>query len=154
MKIKITYLVIFFPAAIIFLSLGDRMKATVSEGSAISTQQSTTSSQSRLLREEAKNAQRYSKVAIERLKANCLPVVDQQSGSEGFFQQGSVVMDQNLGRPVRAGAFVCNSLGDTAVIAQNGTLTDVVRTSLEQQSEYDKLFSKLLKGQSNGKSSK
>jgi hypothetical protein len=154
MKLKATWVFIFIPFGVILLSQGDRMKATVDQGSVISTEQSTASGQSRLLREQAQNAQRYSKVAIERLKANCLPVVDQQSGSEGYFKEGSVVMDHSLGRPVRAGAFVCNSLGDTAVVGADGTLTEIVRASLEKQGEYDELFNKLLKGQVDGKSSK
>jgi len=154
MKIKATWVLIFIPLGVTLLSQGDRMKATVDQGSVISSKQSAASGQSRLLREQAQNAQRYSKVAIERLKANCLPVVDQQSASEGYFKEGSVVMDHSLGRPVRAGAFVCNSLGDTAVIGADGTLTEIARTSLETQGEYDKLFNKLRKGQVNGKSGK
>jgi hypothetical protein len=153
MRIKATHLFIFFPAALIILSQGDKMKATVDQGSVITQNESTTSSESRLMREEAKNAQRYSKVALERLKSNCIQTVDKATKQPSYYTPGLVVVDMRLKRPIREGAFVCNAVGETAVIDASGATSKIVRVNLKDKAEYDKLFSQLREGK-NGRTNK
>lgn len=151
MKLKMTHLLFGVPVVLITMLKGEDVRNSVQQSSLISQEQMTTSSQSRILREEAKNARKFSKVAIERLKSNCIQTVDATTRKDDYYQPGAIVLDNNLKRPIRDGAFVCNSLGDTAVI-QNGSIVDIARVSLVDKNEYDSLFKR--GATNNGKSSK
>ena len=153
MRVKIfSHLVVGGSLLFIFVSKGEVLRATVQEGSTISANQSVASSESRTLREQAKNARKFSKVALERLRSNCIKTVDAQTGIESYYQEGEMVVDPKLKRPIRAGAFICNSLGETAVVADDGSISQIVRVALREKPEYDELFNKL-EG-NNGNSSK
>lgn len=150
MIIKMSHLIFVVPVALIAMSRGEDVRNSVKQSSVISQGQLSASAQSRLLREEAKNARKFSRVALERLKSNCIRTVDATTKKDDYYQPGAMVLDNNLKRPIREGAFICNTLGDTAVIV-GGSVADIARVSLEDKDEYDKLFKK---GASNGKSSK
>jgi hypothetical protein len=153
MRVKIfSHLIVGGSLLFIFVSKGEILRATVQEGNTISTNQSTASSESRALREQAKNARKFSKVALERLKSNCIKTVDAQTRIESYYREGEMVVDPKLKRPIRAGAFICNSLGETAVVAEDGSISQIVRVALFEKDEYDELFRKL--GENNGNSSK
>lgn len=144
MRIKIfSHLIIGGSLLTIFLSKGEILRATVQEGNAISTNQSTALSESRQLREQAKNARRFSKVALERLKSNCIKTVDAQTKKESYYSEGETALDSQLHRTLRPGAFICNSLGETAVIAEDGSISSIARVALKEKPEYDKLFNQL-----------
>lgn len=144
MRIKIfSHLIIGGSLLTIFISKGEVLRATVQEGSTISTNQSTASSKSRQLREQAKNARRFSKVALERLKSNCIQTVDAKTKKDGYYIEGEMVLDSQLQRPLRPGVFICNSLGETAAIAEDGSISSIARVALNEKSEYDKLFNQL-----------
>lgn len=151
MKVKIfSHLIIGGSLFAIFISKGELLRATVEEGSTISANQSVASSESRQLREQAKNARRFSKVALERLKSNCVQTVDAQTKKDGYYIEGAMVLDSQIQRPLRPGIFICNSLGETAVIAEDGSISSVARIALNERSEYDKLFNQIKGASNNG----
>jgi hypothetical protein len=154
MKIKTTHCVIFLPLILIFLSKGEAVRSTVEQGEVIQKSELTASAASRQLREEAKNARRFSKVAIERLKANCIRTVDVETEKEAYYFEGALVLDNQLKRPLRPGAFVCNSLGETAVIAVDGSISEIARVALKDKPEYDKLFKSIEGGINSDNSNK
>ncbi|HEY9610611.1 hypothetical protein [Allocoleopsis sp.] len=155
MRIKIfSHLIIGGSLLAIFISKGEVLRATVQEGSTISTNQTTASSESRQLREQAKNARRFSKVALERLKSNCIQTVDAKTRKDGYYIEGEMVLDNQLKRPLRPGVFICNSLGETATIAEDGSISSIVRVALNEKQEYDKLFSQIKGASKNGGSRK
>lgn len=155
MRIKIfSHLIVGGSLLAIFISKGEVLRATVQEGSTISANQSTASSESRQLREQAKNAQKLSKVALERLESNCIQTVDAETKKDSYYQEGEIVLDNQLHRPLRPGAFICNSLGETAVIADDGSISSIARVALKEKVEYDRLFSQIKGVSKNGGSSK
>jgi hypothetical protein len=151
MKLRMTQLVIVFPLVLTALSKGELVRDSVQTGETIRQEQNDFSKRIRHNREEAKKATKLSKVAIDRIKGNCIRTVDAATKQEGYYQPGAMVFDSKLKRKIRDGAFVCNSLGDTAVI-EGGSISDIARVSLADKPQYDLLFKK--GASANGKTSK
>ncbi|NEQ20176.1 MAG: hypothetical protein F6K28_13205 [Microcoleus sp. SIO2G3] len=139
MKVKTTHL-IWGSIALIALSQGENVRSSLAKGNQIKQQQTEFSDRIRENRTEARQAQRLSKVALDRYRNNCILVVDEVTGKEDYFQPGVSVLDTQLARPLRPGAFICNRLGDTAIVSQAGTITDIARVTTPDLPEFKKLM--------------
>jgi hypothetical protein len=139
MKIKTSHIII-GSVALVALANGENVRGSLEKGNAIRSQQSQLSDRIRQNRLEAREAEKLSKVALDRYRSNCILVVDDKSGKESYLKEGSTVIDTQLGRSLRSGAFVCNELGDTAVVSQAGTVTDIARVATPDLSEFKKLM--------------
>jgi hypothetical protein len=141
MKIK-TSQIIWGSLALIALSQGENMRSSFAKGNQAKQEQTEFSDRIRQNRTEARNAEKLSKVALSRYKANCILVVDQETGKEAYFQTGGSVIDSQLGHPLRASVPICNRLGDTAVVTQAGTIADIARITTPDLPEFKKLLEK------------
>lgn len=139
MKIKASH-IIWGSIAILALSQGENVRQSLAKGSQIRQEQSSFSDRIRLNRTEARQAEKLSKVALDRYKANCILVSDAKTGIPSYFQPGEPVIEPKLNRTIRSGAFVCNELGDTAVITEVGTITDIARISTPDLPAFKKLL--------------
>jgi hypothetical protein len=104
------------------------------------TQRTEFSDRIRQSRQEEREAEQLSKVALARYKSNCVLVVDQQTGKESYFQPEGLIIDRQLGKTVRPGLAICNRLGDTALVSQAGTITDIARVTTPDLPELNKLL--------------
>ena len=139
MKIK-TSTILYGVIVLIALSQGENVRQSLEKGNEVREQQASFSDRIRQNRTEARQAEKLSKVAIDRYKNHCIFVVDEGTGKEDYFQPGVSVMDTQLARTLRPGAFICNRLGDTAVVSQAGTITDIARVSTTDLPQFNKLL--------------
>lgn len=139
MNLKTSHL-IWGAVAVLALSQGENVRQSLAKGSQIRQEQAEFSDRLRQSRTEAKNAEKLSKVALDRYKANCILVVDGDTRKEGYFQPGSEVVDRQLNRSIREGVPICNRLGDTAIVSAAGTITDVARVSVPDLPQFKKLM--------------
>lgn len=139
MKIKTSH-ILWSSIAILALSQGENVRQSLAKGSQTRQEQASFSDRIRLNRSEARQAERLSKVALDRYKANCILVSDAKTGIPSYFQPGEPVIEPKLNRTIRSGAFVCNELGDTAVINELGTITDIARISTPDLPTFNKLL--------------
>jgi hypothetical protein len=139
MKIKATH-IIWGSIALVALSQGENVRSSLAKGNRIRQEQTEFSERVRQNRAEARQAEKLSKVALDRYKNNCILVVDQPTGKEAYFTEGTYVVDAQIERSLRAGAFICNKLGDTAVVSQAGTITDIARIATPDLQEFRKLL--------------
>jgi hypothetical protein len=131
MTIKTTHIILLL-IGLFALSNGENVRKTLAKGQQINEQRSEFRDRLRQNKEETRNAKKLSELALERFRANCILVADTTTKKEAFFQEGALVGDvEGTGRTLRAGAIVCNSLGDTAEIDANGAITDIARVSTE-----------------------
>ncbi len=137
--IKTTHL-IWGAIALIALSQGENLRSSLAKGNQIKQEQTEFSDRIRENRTEARQAEKLSKVALDRYRNNCILVVDDKTGKESYFQPGTSVLDAQLARTLRHGAFICNRLGDTAIVSQAGTVTDIARVSTPDLPEFKKLM--------------
>lgn len=139
MKIKTTHL-LWGAVALVALSQGENVRSSVTKNGEIKQQQSAFSDRIRENRTEARQAEKLSKIALDRYRSNCILVVDEGTGKETYFQLGTSVIDTQLARTLRSGASVCNRLGDTAQVSQAGTITDIARVTVPDLPEFNKLL--------------
>ena len=139
MKVKTTHL-IWGSIALIALSQGENVRSSLAKGNQIKQQQTEFSDRIRVNRTEARQAEKLSKVALDRYRNNCILVVDGETGKEDYFQLGTTVLDTQLSKPLRPRAFICNRLGDTAIVSQAGTITDIARITTPDLPEFKKLM--------------
>lgn len=139
-KLKTTHFVFFLPLTIGVLSLGEAARQAARSGHQIRQENSEFALRIRKSRDEAMRAQKLSKVALDRAKNNCILVWDATHKREGYLQVGQVVIDSQLSRPLRPGASVCNTLGDTALISNQGAITDIARVSRADKPQFDSLL--------------
>ena len=137
--IKTTHL-IWGAIALIALSQGENLRSSLAKGNQIKQEQTEFSDRIRENRTEARQAEKLSKVALDRYRNNCILVVDDKTGKESYFQPGTSVLDTQLSKPLRPSAFICNRLGDTAIVSQAGTVTDIARVSTPDLPEFKKLM--------------
>jgi hypothetical protein len=150
MKVKTTHLLITIPLILVALSKGELIRNSLKESATIQQGQMDFSSQIRQSKEETKQAQKLSEIALQRLKSNCIKTVDFETKKQTYYQIGAEVLDAYSKKPVREGAFICSAVGDTAII-RKGAISEIARVSLKDQPEYDSLFTKGIK---NGKKSR
>ena len=139
MKIKTSHIIIGL-IAVGLVSQGENVRGSLAKGDSIRQQQSEFNDRIRRNRTEAKQAQKLSKVALDRYRSNCILVVDDETGKENYFKPETTVLDSQLARPLRPGAFVCNKLGDTAIVSQAGTISDIARVAVPDQAEFKQLL--------------
>lgn len=139
MKVKASH-IIWGSIALVALSQGENIRQSLAKGNQVRRNQTEFSDRIRENRTEARQAEKLSKVALDRYKNNCILVVDSSTGKEGYFQPGTTVLDTQLAQPLRPGAFICNRLGDTAVVSQAGTIADIARVSTPDLPGFKKLL--------------
>jgi hypothetical protein len=139
MEIKTTHIIIGL-GVIALLSQGENVRSSMERTNQERTQRTEFSDRIRQNRMEERQAEQLSKVALARYKNNCVLVVDQATGKESYFQPEGSVIDQSLGRTVRPGLAVCNRLGDTALVSQAGTITDIARITTPDLPPFKKLL--------------
>lgn len=139
MKIKTSHIIL-GSITLIALSQGENVRQSLAKGDQVRQEQASFSDRIRQNRTEARQAQRLSKVALDRYQSNCILVVDGETGKEDYFQPGTTVLDTHLAKPLRSAAFVCNRLGDTAVVSQAGTITDIARVATPDLPQFKKLL--------------
>lgn len=139
MKIKSSYC-IFGVFVLVALSQGENVRSSLSKGSTIRQEQADFSDRIRQNRTEARQAEKLSKVALDRYKNNCILAVDVKTGKPSYFHPGEEVVEPKLMRSLRSGVFICNTLGDTAVVSEAGTITDIARVSTPDLPQFKKLL--------------
>lgn len=139
MKLKTTH-IIWVSIALIGLSQGENVRQSVAKGNQIRQQQSEFSDRIRINRDEARQAEKLSKVALNRYRNNCILVIDKATGKEAYLAEGQPITDRQLKRPLRPGVTICNRLGDTAVVASDGTVTDIARITTPDLPTFKKLL--------------
>lgn len=101
-------------------------------------------------RDAARNLAKRSTVALERVKAGCLPVAT--NGIEDPLSEGQQVATGGAGSPLQHGVFVCNSRGETAAVATVegiSTLEAIATASPQDLDEYRQHFAKITNPQEN-----
>lgn len=126
MNIKTSHIIIGI-AALALLSQGENVRSSVNKNNQERTQKTEFSDRIRQNRMEARQAEELSKVALDRYKSNCIFVVDKLTRKDSYFYPNSEVVDLKLNHTLRPGAFICNKAGDTAVVSESGTITDIAR---------------------------
>ncbi len=116
------------------------MRSSIEKGGKIRQAQSSFNERIRENRTRARNAAKLSKIALDRYRSNCIFVVDSETGKESYFQPGTGVLDMQLAQPLRPGAFICNKLGDTALVSEAGTIADIARVATPDLPEFKKLL--------------
>lgn len=139
MKIKTSH-IIWGSIAILTLSQGENVRQSLAKGNQVRQEQAEFSDRIRLNRTEARQAEKLSKVALDRYRNNCILVVDRDSRQQSYFQPGEPVVEPKLNRNIRTGAFICNKLGDTAVVNEAGTITDIARVATLDIPQFKKLL--------------
>ena len=140
MKVK-TSQTIWGVLILIGLSQGDRVGEAVSRGDRIRQERADFAEQIRINKGELREAEKLSEIAVQRYQNNCVLVVDAQTEQESLFQPGAKVVQPNQqDKTLRAGLLICNRLGDTAKVSQNGTITDVARVSTADISMFEQLL--------------
>jgi hypothetical protein len=140
MEIKTSHLIVGV-VVVIALFNGENVRSSIQKGNDIRQSQAQFNDRIRQNKTEARNAVKLSKIALDRYRANCILVVDGETGKESYFQHGQSVVDTQLNQPIRSGAPVCNKIGDTAIVSEAGTLTDIARVSVPDQPAFQKLLS-------------
>lgn len=139
MEIKASHLIIGGVVLIALLN-GENVRSSIQKGNSLRREQAEFSDRVRRNRTEARNAQKLSKIALDRYRANCILVVDDTTGKEAYFQPGGAVVDPQLRQPLRDGVPICNKLGDTAIVSAAGTITDIARISIPDRPAFKKLM--------------
>lgn len=129
-------------ALLIAISQGENVRSSMEKSSSIRQEQSNFQDRVRQNRTESRQAETLSKIALDRYRNNCILVVDETTGKESYFQPGTQVVDLQLGRTLRSGVPVCNKLGDTGIVSEAGTLTDVARVAIPDVAAFNQLLSK------------
>lgn len=139
MKVKTSHLLFAF-AVLILLSNGERVRGSLEKSEVSRQEQSVFSDYIKQNRTKARMAEKLSKVALDRYKNNCVFVKTANSTREDYFKEGTRVMNPRLSQTLRPGIFICNSLGDTAVVSESGTIADIARITMTDQEEFKQLI--------------
>lgn len=99
------------------------------------------SKEDRLAEMRATQAQRDSEIALSRVKAGCVPVVDRASLGDTRLAEGVEVFISSGNQRLGDGSFACTKSGDTAEIF-DGKATQVKRVGANAADEYSGYFSK------------
>ncbi len=116
------------------LANGDRIFANLEDVSDQQAAKQEDGSDRKELRQQAKAAQKLSAIALDRVQAGCIPVVEPATGKAHYFNEGEPIIDDATEQPIQEG-FICNSLGLTAEVV-DGLITDLVLVSPEDKAEY------------------
>lgn len=134
--------------ALIALTNGGGARDGLAEAGAVKQERTLARQQERALAREARYTQSSSKVAVERVRAGCVPVLGSHPviTPEGSYREEVVLVegmnaDNGHGTPLD-NTIVCTGRGDTAVV-RGGVVTDVVRAGPELMGEYQSLFNQI-----------
>ena len=133
MQLKTSHL-IWGIVALVVLGNGDRIAGNLTESAVQQSVKSEAGAARKLLRQAAREAQKRSKIALDRAKAGCIRIYDEQTGKEHYFGNGSTVVDPNTGYVLQDG-FVCNRLGLTGDL-KDGVVTGLAMIAPEHKIEY------------------
>lgn len=125
---------------LVALSNGENVRSSIEKGGEIRAQQSSFNERIRENRTLARNAEKLSKVALDRYRNNCIFVRDGGSPKDDYFKPGILVMNAKATSTMRPGAFICNQLGDTAVVGSDGRMEDIARVTVSDEEEFKKLL--------------
>ena len=133
MQIKTSY-VIWGMVLLVVLGNGDRIAGSLETSAEQQSLRTVSSAERKQLKQQAREAQKNSAIALDRAKAGCIQIFDTATGKENYFGNGSTVTDPNTGYQLQEG-IVCNSLGLTGVVV-DGQITDLVMVSPEDKITY------------------
>jgi hypothetical protein len=139
MEFKTSHIIIGL-GALVLLSQGENVRSFVEKNNQVRSQQAEFSDRIRQNRIEAREAEQLSKIALSRYRNNCILVIDQSTKKESYFQPNALVVDSKLNRTLRPGATICNRAGDTAVVSEAGTITDIARVTTPDLPQFKKLL--------------
>jgi hypothetical protein len=139
MKIKTSHIIIGL-GVLALLSQGENVRSSLERNNQYRSEQSEFNDRIRRNRTEEREAEKLSKVALARYKNNCILVVDEQTKLESYFQPNSFVVDSRLNRYLRPGVPICNKVGDTGVVSEAGTITDIARVAVPDLPQLKKLL--------------
>lgn len=120
-------------------------------------------------RERSKAIGSETRMALDRVKDGCEPIILTQNNRPARFQPNLRVFDAQTfptdtkiprfdkkGNPVNGvqympeGVTVCNEFGDTAIVARNGAIAEIRRVAPAQLDEFLNHYKQLKGAQSNG----
>ena len=139
MEIKTTHIIIGI-AVLGLLSQGENVRSAMEKNNQERTQKTEFNDRIRQNRMEARQAEELSKVALDRYKSNCILVVDKATRKDSYFYPNSEVVDLKLNRTLRPGVFICNKSGDTAVVSEAGTVTDIARITTPDLPKFKQIL--------------
>jgi hypothetical protein len=139
MKIKSSHLIVGL-GILALLSQGEKVRSALEKNNQAQTEQTEFNDRIRQNRTEAREAEKLSQVALARYKNNCILVVDSETKQESYFQPNALVTDSKLNRTLRPGVYVCNKVGDTAVVSEAGTITDIARVAVPDLPQLKKFL--------------
>ncbi|MBD1835377.1 hypothetical protein H6F61_22490 [Cyanobacteria bacterium FACHB-472] len=139
MKIKTSHIIL-AGIGLIALQNGENVRGSLEKSNTIRQQQSSFNDHIRENRTKARYAAKLSKVAIERYENNCILVGTGKAGIPTYFRNNQLVLDPQMSAPLRPGAFICNQLGDTAVVSEEGRISDIARVSIADQGRFRQLL--------------
>ncbi|KAM3092693.1 hypothetical protein ACKFKF_30820 [Phormidesmis sp. 146-12] len=115
-------------------------------------------------RERSKQVGSETKIALDRAKEGCQPIVLTQNNKPARFQKDLRVFDAQTfpanpktprfdksGNPINGveylpeGLTICNEFGDTAIVGFDGAITDIKRVSRAQLPEFIKSYNQVKK---------
>lgn len=92
-----------------------------------------------LLQRQRLETRQASQIALERAKT-CLPVTDTPTGHNAPIVEGAAIWTDGTAKvPLNDGRFVCNALGDTAVVI-GGIASSIKSVSASDLPEYLEIF--------------
>ena len=133
MQLKTSH-VIWGIVALVVLGNGDRIAGSLDEAVVQQRGKSAASAERKHLKQQAREAQKNSAIALDRAKAGCIQIWDTTAGVQDFFNEGEQVLDPITEQPIQQG-FVCNQLGVTGVL-KDGVIADLVMVSPADKIEY------------------
>jgi hypothetical protein len=145
--------------ALIALTNGRGAVEGVADTQQVIQERSAARSGERALRREARYAADRGAIALDRIKAGCTPVgyannlpdITPEEITYGI-TEAALVDGQGAhngkGATLTEGSFVCNSMGDTAVV-RGGVLADTVRVGPLEIAEFQSYFQQIDQGYSN-----
>ena len=139
MKIKTSH-IIYGGILLCLLGQGDNVRQSLEKGNQLRHEQTVFGDRLRESKMQERQAEALSKVALGRFKNNCILVDDKTTRQPTYFESGQEVIDRTRGVTVRPGAFACNLLGETALVAEDGTLTDIARIATPDLPAFRKLL--------------
>lgn len=135
---KATHL-IYSAIALSIFSQGNNIYSSLEKGNELRQEQADFNNHIRTARQREKEAIALSKIAIGRYQ-HCILVTDLETKQPTYFYPGQEVLDRKRNQTLRPGAAVCNELGDTAIVAPDGTLLDIARVGTTDMNEFKKLL--------------
>jgi hypothetical protein len=85
---------------------------------------------------QASEARKDSRVALDRVRLLCTPVLPVGTEVASVLAEGGKAIDEASGQDLVEGSLVCTARGSTAMVGQGGVTTDVRNVNREDFPEY------------------